>query len=146
MHAAMNGMRSGSRDFSDFLAEVATGEMGMKRGVYELNLFVSEHSSVRMVSHVDDPISAGSDAELSAFWKELHNHAMLRRGDRLSVDRPMKYLGRVFFKLHEGGRRGVRVRHPEAYMESFLEAVGVRRGCKGVGVPGAGARGPRRRV
>ena len=49
----MNGMRSASRDFTEFLAGVLTEQMGFKRGKLERCLFVQEANETRVVSHVD---------------------------------------------------------------------------------------------
>ena len=41
-HGAMNGMRTASRDFTEFLAGFITEHMGLKRGKLERCLFVHE--------------------------------------------------------------------------------------------------------
>ena len=55
LHGAMNGMRTASRDFTEFLAGTLTEHMGFKRGKLERCLFVHESNETRVVSHVDDP-------------------------------------------------------------------------------------------
>ena len=52
----MNGMRTASRDFTEFLAGILTEHMGFKRGKLERCLFVHESNETRVVSHVDDPL------------------------------------------------------------------------------------------
>ena len=42
IHGAMNGVRTASRDFTEFLAGVLTEHMGFKRGKLERCLFVHE--------------------------------------------------------------------------------------------------------
>ena len=42
LHGAMNGMRTASRDFTEFLAGLFTKHMGFKRGKLERCLFVNE--------------------------------------------------------------------------------------------------------
>ena len=51
---AMNGMRTASRDFTEFLAGILTEHMGFKGGKLERCLFVHESNETRVVSHVDD--------------------------------------------------------------------------------------------
>eukprot|EP00969_Alexandrium_andersonii_P075435 3326172-Alexandrium_andersonii.AAC.1 len=80
--------------------------MGFSRGIVEPSLYVSSSKVLRLVSHVDDPIAAGPDDALPKLWDELHQHALLRRGDRLTVDKPMKFLGKLYYKFCENGRRG----------------------------------------
>ena len=54
----MNGMRTASRDITEFLAGVLTEHTGFKRGKLERCLFVHESNETRVVSHVDDPLIA----------------------------------------------------------------------------------------
>ena len=54
LHAAMNGMRTASRDFTELLAGLLTEHMGTKCGKLERCLFVHESNETRVVSHVDD--------------------------------------------------------------------------------------------
>ena len=56
LHGAMNGMRTASRDFAEFLAGVVTECMGFKRGKLERCLFIHESNEVRVVSHIDDSL------------------------------------------------------------------------------------------
>ena len=52
LHGAMNGMRTVSRDFTEFLAGVLTEHMGFQRGELERCLFVHESTK-----HVWYPVS-----------------------------------------------------------------------------------------
>ena len=45
---AMNGMRTASRDFTEFLAGILTEHMGFKRGKLERCLFVHESNETRV--------------------------------------------------------------------------------------------------
>ena len=56
LHGAMNGMRTASRDFTEFLAGILTEHMGFKNSKLERCLFVHESNEARVVSHVDDPL------------------------------------------------------------------------------------------
>ena len=51
LHGAMNGMRTASRDLTEFLAGILTEHMGFKRGKLERRLFVHETNETRVVSH-----------------------------------------------------------------------------------------------
>ena len=64
LHGATNGMRTASRDFTEFLAGILTEHMGLKHGKLERCLFVHESNETRVVSHVDDPshLCQASDA------------------------------------------------------------------------------------
>ena len=64
LHGAMNGMRTASRDFTEFLAGTLTEHMGFKRGKLERCLFVHESNEKRVVSHVDDLSSVLSQQRL----------------------------------------------------------------------------------
>ena len=67
MHGAMKGMRTASRDFTEFLAGVLTEHMGFKRGNLERCLFVHESNETRVVSRADDPIICAKPATLEKF-------------------------------------------------------------------------------
>ena len=64
---AMNGMRTASQDFTEFLAGVLTEHMGFRRGKLERCLFVHESNETRVVSHVDDPLICAKPATLEKF-------------------------------------------------------------------------------
>ena len=65
LHGAMNGMRTASRDFTEFLAGILTEHMGFKRGKLERCLFVHESNETRVVSHADD-------AQIDRYWPDQH--------------------------------------------------------------------------
>ena len=46
LHGAMNGMRTASRDFTEFLAGILTEHMGFKRGKLERCLFVHDSNEI----------------------------------------------------------------------------------------------------
>ena len=71
LHGAMNGMRTASRDFTDFLAGVLTEHMSFKRGKLEPCLFGHESNETRVVSHVDDPLICAKPATLEKFWMQI---------------------------------------------------------------------------
>eukprot|EP00969_Alexandrium_andersonii_P283442 12531045-Alexandrium_andersonii.AAC.1 len=55
----------------------------------------------------------------------------------------MKLLGKLYFKLRENGRRGVRVLRPSGYLQTFVEAAGATSACKGAKTPGDALKGPK---
>ena len=67
LHGAMNGMRTASRNFTEFLAGMLTKHMGFKRGKLERCQFVHESNETRVVSHVDDPLICAKLATLEKF-------------------------------------------------------------------------------
>ena len=68
LHGTMNGMRTASRDFTEFLAGFLTEHMGFKRGKLERCLFVHESNETRVVSNVDDLLIFAKSATLEKFW------------------------------------------------------------------------------
>ena len=64
LHGAMNGMRTASRDFTEFLAGILTELMGFKRGKLERSLFVHKSHETRVVSHVDNHLNCAKPATL----------------------------------------------------------------------------------
>ena len=70
LHGAMNGMRTASRDFTEFQAGILPEHMGFKRGKLERCLFVHESNETRVVSHVDDPLICAKPATLEKFWMQ----------------------------------------------------------------------------
>ena len=65
--ARMNGMRTASRDITEFLAGILTERMGIQRGKLERCLFIHESNEMRVVSHVDDPLLCATPATLEKF-------------------------------------------------------------------------------
>ena len=83
LHGAMNGMRTASRDFTEFLAGILPEHMGFKRGKLERCLFVHESNETRAVSHVDDPLICAKLATLEKFW--MQRSWSLTREEKLST-------------------------------------------------------------
>ena len=88
LHGAMNGMRTASRDFTDFLAGVLTEHMSFKRGKLERCLFVHESNETRVVSHVDDPLICAKPATLEKFWMQITKLVVTMRGEARSCGLP----------------------------------------------------------
>ena len=84
LHGAMNGMRTASRDFTEFLAGILTEHMGFKRGKLERCLFVHESNETRVVSHVDDPLICAKPATLEKFWTQITKLVVIKRGEALN--------------------------------------------------------------
>ena len=84
IHGAMNGLRTASCDFTEFLAGVPTEHMGFKRGKLERCLFVHESNETHVVSHVDDPLICAKPATLEKFWMQITKMVVIKRGDALN--------------------------------------------------------------
>ena len=84
LHGAMNGMRTASRDFTEFLAGILTEHMLFKRGRLERCLFVHESNKTRVVSHVDDPFICAKPATLEKFWTQITKLVVIKRGEALN--------------------------------------------------------------
>ena len=108
-HGAMNGMRTASRDFTEFLAGVHTEHMGFKRGKLERCLFVHESNETRVISHVDDPLICNKPATLEKFWMQITKLVVVKRGEALNPHVPVVYLGFEYRSVHDGDRRGFTV-------------------------------------
>ena len=72
LQGAMNGMRTASRDFTEFLAGILTERMDFKRGKLERCLFVHESSETRVVSRVGDPLIGAKPATLEKILDTDH--------------------------------------------------------------------------
>ena len=77
----MDGMRTASRDFTEFLAGILTEHMGFKRGKLERRLFLRESNETRVVSHVDDLLFCAKPATLEKFWMQITNLVVIKRGE-----------------------------------------------------------------
>ena len=110
LHGAMNGMRTASRDFTEFLAGILTKHMGFKRGKLERCLFVHESNETRVVSHVDDPLFCAKPATLEKFWTQITRLVVIKRGEALNPHIPVAYLGLGCQSVHEAGRGGFTVK------------------------------------
>ena len=106
LHGAMNGMRTASRDFTEFLADL----MGFIRGKLERCLFVHESNENRLVSHVDDPLSCAKPATLEKFWMHITKLVVIKRGEVLNTRVPVVYPGFEHRRVHDGDRRGFTVK------------------------------------
>ena len=85
LHGAMNGMRTASRDFTEFLAGILTEHVGFKRGKLGRCLFVHESNETRVVSHVDDPLICAKPVTLEKFWSQITKLVVIKRGEALST-------------------------------------------------------------
>ena len=85
LHGAMNGMRTASRDFTEFLAGILTEHMGFKHGKLERCLFVHESNETCVVPHVDDPLICAKPATLEKFWRQITKVVMIKREEKLSI-------------------------------------------------------------
>ena len=100
LHGAMNGMRTASRDVTEFLAGLLTEHLGVKRGKLKRCLFVHESNESRVVSHVDDPLICAKPATLERFWMQITKLARV----------PVVCLGFEYRSVHEAERRGFTVK------------------------------------
>ena len=89
----MNGMRTVSRDFTEFLAGMLTDHMGFKSGKLERCLFVHESNETRVVSHAHDPLICAKPATLEKFWTQITKLVVIKRGEALNPHVPVTYLG-----------------------------------------------------
>ena len=101
LHGAMNGLRTASRDLTEFLAGIPTKHMGFKRGKLERCLFVHESNETRVVSHVDDPLICAKPATLEKFWMQITKMVVIKRGEALNPCVPVVYLGFEYQSVHE---------------------------------------------
>ena len=83
-HGAINGMRTASGDFTEFLAGILTEHTGFKRGKLERCLFVHESNETRVVSHVDDPLICAKPATPEKFWMQITKLVVMKRGEALN--------------------------------------------------------------
>ena len=60
LHGAMNGMRTASRDITEFHAAERAECMGFTHDKLERNLFVCESNETRVVSHVENSLQSSS--------------------------------------------------------------------------------------
>ena len=123
LHGAMNGMRTASRDFTEFLAGTLTEHMGFKRGKLERCLFVHESNETRVVSHVDDPLTCAKPATLENFWTQITKLVVIKRGEALNPRVPLTYLGFEYRSVHDGDRQGFTVKPTAKYVDKCLDIV-----------------------
>ena len=80
LHGAMNGMRTASRDFTEFLAWNTHRAHGLQKpGKLERCLFVHESNETRVVSHVDDHLICAKPATLEKFWTQITKLVVMKR-------------------------------------------------------------------
>ena len=91
-HGAMNGIRTVSRGFTEFLTGILTEHMDFKRDKLERCLIVHESNETRVLSHVDDPLICAKPATLEKFWTQI-TKLVIKRGGALNPRIPVTYLG-----------------------------------------------------
>ena len=126
LHGAMNGMRTASRDFTEFLAGILTKHMGFKRGKVERCQFIHESNKARVVSHVDDPLICAKPATLEKFWTQITRLVVIKRGEALNPHIPVAYLGFEYQSVYESGRRGFTVKPTNKYLDECLDILQAR--------------------
>ena len=119
----MNGMRTASRDFTEFLAGKLTEHMGFKRCKLDRCLFVHESNETRVVSHVDDPFICAKPATLEKFWTQITKLVVIKRREALNPRIPVTYLGFDYRSVHDGDRRGFAVKPTAKYVDKCLDIV-----------------------
>ena len=102
---AMNGMRTASRDFTEFLAGILTEQTGFKRGKLERCLFVHESNETRVVCHVDDPLICAKPATLEKLLTQITKMVVTKRGEALNLSVLVVYLGFEYRSSHDGEQR-----------------------------------------
>ena len=120
------GMRTASRDFTEFLAGILTKHMGFQRGKLERCLFVHELNEARVVSHVDDPLICAKPATLEKFCMQITKLVVTKRGEALNPRIPVVYLGFAYQSVHEAERRGFTVKPTDKYVDECLDIVQFR--------------------
>ena len=115
----MNGMRTATRDFTEFLAGILTEYMGFKRGKLGRCLFVHESNETRVVPHVDHPLICAKPATLEKFWMQNTKLVVIKRGEALNPRIPVVYLGFEYRTVHEAECRGFTAK----YVDECLDIV-----------------------
>ena len=123
LHGAMKGMRTATRDLTEFLAGILTEHMGFKRGKLERCLFVHESNETRVVSHVDDPLICAKPATLEKIWMQITKLVVIKRGEALSPRIPVIYQGFEYRSVHDGDCRGFTVKLTAKYVDECLDIV-----------------------
>ena len=123
LHVSMNGMRTASRDFIEFLACILTEYMGFKRGKLERCLFVHESNETRVVHHVDDLLIFAKQATLEKFWMQITKLVVVERGEAFDPRVPVVYLGFEYRSVHEAERRGFTMKLTAKYVDECLDIV-----------------------
>ena len=119
----MNGMRTASRDFTEFPAGILTVHRGFKHGKLERCLFVHESNETRVVSHVGDPLICAKPATLEKFWMQITKLVVIKRGESPNPRTPVVYLGFEYRSVHEGERKGFTVKPTAMYVDESLDIV-----------------------
>ena len=126
LRGAMNGMRTASRDFTEFLAGILTEHMGFKRGKLARCLFIHESNEARVVSHVDDLSFVPNQRRFRKFWMQITKLVVIKRREALNPPHiPVVYLGFEYQSVHEAGRRDFTVQ-PTDKVDECLDIVQLR--------------------
>ena len=115
---AMNGMRTASRDFTEFLAETLKSH-GFQ--TWQIGAMLSRTKHV--ISHVDDPLICAKPATLEQFWTQTTKLVVIKRGEALNPHVPVTYLGFEYRSVHDGARRGFTVKPTAKYVDECLDIV-----------------------
>ena len=121
---AMNGLRTASKDWAETFASFLVDKLGFVRGVADTSSFTHHERQLMLCVHVDDPIASGPKAQLAWMWKELGKYVLIRVEGEVNFETATKFLGRNYWRIIDGRRRGVAVAPTTEYYQSIADVYG----------------------
>ena len=112
------------------MASVLMVKVKMSRRNSDPCVFFCLTRSVRMSTHVDDPIACGPSGAVDQVLTEISHFVLMRKGPKFNRREPVLYLGREYLEIENG----YKVRHPEKYINSVLATLGMDK-CNKVATP-----------
>ena len=117
--------------FSNYLSDILVEKLGFKKCPLVPTAFYHQETDLRIVIHVDDPLTIGETDTVMRFYDSLKQWLLARVQDVVASMKSSIYLGCRYWRL---GHCYVEVA-PEHYFEDAMARVGMTN-CKSVVTPG----------
>ena len=93
LKGCLYGQRDSPRRWYDTIVKYLVDEAGFTQGVNEPCLFVNSTTGMKVVIHVDDLFTCGSEEATKAFYKQMDSRFGMKEYSVLSPANPLKHVG-----------------------------------------------------
>ena len=101
LQRALYGLRRAAQLFQAYLTKLILG-LGFEQSGAEAMMFVHRSLNLKVIIHVDDPLTSGSMENIRWFYGELNKHIPVRVNPPLG-DKPQVFLGARYWRFRDIG-------------------------------------------
>ena len=116
---ALYGLRKAAQKFQTYLTQLILA-LGFEQSWAEAMMFAHRDRNLKVIIHVDDPLTSGPMESVLWFYEELNKHIPVRVGTALG-DKPQVFLGARYWRIQDT----VVEMSKEGYIESVLDLMGM---------------------